>query len=105
MKLRNALGRYLSHTGITASTLAEKAGVPKATLLGWCAGRKPRNLEQVEMVANYIGVSLESLLLDKLELKPMIITASNFSGFSVDREGWHTGTLEVRFRHVSRGSK
>lgn len=100
MKLRQALTKYLKHSGLSASTLAERAGVPKGTLQGWCLGKRPRNLDQVREVAKFIGVTLDSLLFDEVDFEVIKITSKQLEGFTVDPDGWHRGTLEVRFRHL-----
>lgn len=100
MKLRQALTRYLKHTGLSATTLAEKAGVPKGTLQGWCLGKRPRNMDQVRALAKHMGVSVDALLFDEIQLDVIRVSAADLAGFAVDDDGWHRGTLEVRFRHL-----
>jgi|GEM_PF-1296620 len=100
MKLRYALNRYLRHSGMSVSTLAQRSGLPKGTLQGWCLGKTPRNMEQVRKLSKFIGVSLDSLLFDEADYETIKIASDQLEGFTVDSDGWHRGTLEVRFRHV-----
>lgn len=96
MKLRETLQRHLKESGITASALASKAGVPKATLLGWLAGKAPRDLNQLRSVARSIGTSIDALVFDDDDAA----SPASISGFYRDRDGWHTGLVELRFRHL-----
>lgn len=98
MKLRSTLERHLKETGITASALAEKAGVPKATLLGWLAGKTPRDLNQLRSVAKFIGTTIDSLVFDDDTV--LTIDRDSLNGFRLDKDGWHRGVVEVRFRHL-----
>jgi transcriptional regulator with XRE-family HTH domain len=101
MKLRATLERHLKESGITASALAAKAGVPKATLLGWLAGKAPRDLNQLRSVARFIGTSIDALVFDDDQAN----LPASFSGFYRDEEGWHTGLVELRFRHLDAKTK
>ena len=102
MKLRATLERHLKEMGITASALADKAGVPKSTLLGWLAGKAPRDMNQLRAVATFIGTSIGALLFD--EEPTVILDPQKLSGFKTDDDGWHRGIVEVRFRHLNGGS-
>jgi hypothetical protein len=57
-------------------------------------------MDQVRALAKYMGVSLDSLLFDELQLEVIRVSAAELAGFTVDDDGWHRGTLEVRFRHL-----
>ena len=103
MKLRNTLERYLKKSGLTASALAEKAGVPKATLLGWLAGKAPRDFNQLRSVARFIGTSIDALVFDDEPSGPF--STKLLPGLLPDDDGWHKGFLEVRFRHVNSNGK
>lgn len=105
MRIRSVISKYLQDSGLTASALAQKAGVPKATLMGWCVGKQPRNMEQVKAVARCMGTTLDALLFDEVEPQPVLLDARSFSGFTLDDDGWHRGTLEVRFRPLSGAAK
>ncbi len=103
MKLRTTLERYLKDSGLTASALAAKTGVPKATLLGWLAGKAPRDFNQLRAVARFIGTSIDALMFD--DDVSVSVYSRGASGFFPDDDGWHKGVVEVRFRHLSRNEK
>lgn len=100
MQLRKVIKRYIDEKGITASSLANKTGIPKATLLGWIAGRIPRDFEQLRTLARFLEMSLEELLFDEYAIQqPQILfTKSDKSGsgsFQLD-DGRYRLLLEVK---------
>lgn len=100
MKLRTVLQKYLDDSGLSASALAAKAKVPKATLLGWLAGKAPRDLNQLRAVARVTGMSMEQLVFDEPEHSIVLETAVAPS-MSQD---WQHVFLEVRYRPVKRSN-
>lgn len=102
MKLRVTLERYLKETGLSASTLADKAGIPKATLLGWLAGKAPRDLNQLRCVAKFIGTTIDDLVFDDGNEPAM--TSQLLAGFLPDSDGWHKGVVEIKIRHIQKKS-
>ena len=68
--------------GITLTQLAKKAGIPKATLHSWTAGREP-SLGQLKKVADTLEISFYKLAFgthDPHELDGEVILKELFSG-------------------------
>lgn len=62
MELQRMLLSLCKERGLTLKKLAEKSGVPKATLHGWTTGRRAFDLRQLKEVAKTLGVSLHLLV-------------------------------------------
>ncbi|HRK07577.1 MAG TPA: helix-turn-helix transcriptional regulator [Pseudobdellovibrionaceae bacterium] len=62
MNLSKTLRELTRRHSLTVPRLAAQTGVPVNTLHNWLAGQSPRRLEQVKLVADHFGVSLEYLL-------------------------------------------
>ena len=100
MQLRKVIKRYLDERGIRASTLAHKTGIPKATLLGWMAGKIPRDFVQLRKLARHLEISLEELIFDEDGHQPAtIFDAKNTPitiGPSQPNNDWQHLILEVK---------
>lgn len=56
------LRRELRVRGLSVAELAKRSGVPAKTIYGWTSGQRPRNVEQVKMVADVLEITLDELL-------------------------------------------
>jgi len=99
MNLKAQLKAHLNHCGLTASQLARKSGVPNQTLSDWLAGRRPRNLDQVQKVAAALNTTIDHLVYgDGVDQKSdQALSVDDLLG---DR--WVTGTFEVKFRRLKK---
>ena len=99
MNLKAQLNFYLKNTGMTASALARKAGVPKQSISGWLSGSNPRDVRQVKRVADVLGVTVDNLMFGN--------GAEHQSERTTELEAllgdqWISGLFEVRFRRIKR---
>ncbi len=61
MNLKQNLKRILLDLDMTAAQLSRKAGAPKTTLAEWLSGSNPRDLSKVKQVADFLGLTVDSL--------------------------------------------
>jgi len=61
MILRHKLKDLLQHRKIRPIDLAREVGIAKQVISDWLAGSRPRNLEQIKLVANYFQVTIDEL--------------------------------------------
>jgi len=95
MNLKKQLADLLEHRGMTAAALSRKAGVPKQALSRWLGGQAPKDVSQVKMVADALGVTLDHLLFGAgIEDENRKITDIS----SLVGDGWIGGVFEVRLR-------
>jgi transcriptional regulator with XRE-family HTH domain len=102
-RLRQNLAAVLRHKGMTAAELSRATGVAKQVLSDWMAGVQPRKIEQLYLVAQTLGVSLEDLCfaaedeLSKLKSSPFT------AGASAGQDGLSElkGKYEVYFRRIN----
>jgi transcriptional regulator with XRE-family HTH domain len=66
-RLRHNLAAVLRTRGMTAAELSRQTGVAKQVLSDWMAGVQPRKLEQLYVVAQTLGVSMDGLCFAKSE--------------------------------------
>jgi transcriptional regulator with XRE-family HTH domain len=59
--LQKNLSDLLKKKGISLAGLAKKSAVPKSTLHGWVSGQAAVNLEQLQSVAEALGVGVHLL--------------------------------------------
>jgi transcriptional regulator with XRE-family HTH domain len=62
MQLSKILKKLMSDKDLKASQLSRATGVPAQTLHNWLSGQKPRDIDQVKMVAEHFQISLDYLL-------------------------------------------
>jgi transcriptional regulator with XRE-family HTH domain len=67
MKLDKVLKSKLQKRGVKITQLSKATKVPLQTLHNWLSGQKPRDIDQVKRVADYFGVSINSLCFDEIE--------------------------------------
>lgn len=66
--INEILPKLLREKKITAKTLSQKTGVSQSTLSTWTAPKaKPRNIDDVALVADYLEVSLNFLLFGEVD--------------------------------------
>jgi transcriptional regulator with XRE-family HTH domain len=103
-RLRHNLAALLEHRGMTAAELSRATGVAKQVLSDWMAGVQPRKLEQLCMVAQTLGVSIDSLCFADSsqtliqQLKP-VATGGRPKDINTLQE--LKGRYEVVFRRIS----
>jgi transcriptional regulator with XRE-family HTH domain len=61
MELQYILKELLKEKGITITFLAKNSGVPLQTIHGWLSGSKPKNIDQVKIIADYFNVTIDYL--------------------------------------------
>lgn len=83
MKLKEILRQLIKEKGISVTSLSKNAKVPLQTLNNWLSGLKPRDLDQVKSVADYLGVSLDYLVYGKKEKNIDINDLVAFGTFDV----------------------
>ena len=67
--ISEVLPRLLKQKSITAKELATQTGISPSTLSSWTIkGAKPRNIDDVALAAEVLGVSLNTLLFDEAEI-------------------------------------
>ena len=93
MKLSSTLKNLIKTHGIAVTALARSTGVPTQTIHNWLSGAKPRDVDQLKLVADHFGVSLDYLLYETKSEK------KNFSDFSDDI---NAGIFEVILRKVKK---
>lgn len=59
--LAKRLRELADEQGLSFKYLSVKSGVPLKTLYGWSAGNRPRNLQDLNKVAECLGVSIAEL--------------------------------------------
>lgn len=68
-KLKIILKQLLTKNDLTSAQLARACSIPPQTLNNWLSGQNPRSLEQIKIVADYFGVTLDYLAYGILEKK------------------------------------
>jgi len=100
--LKAQLKLYLELRGLSAAALARKAGIPKQSLSGWTAGKRPADIEQVKRVADALGVSLDHLLFGSgVDSDAQRVTELD----ALLGDGWISGLFEVKFRRIKKGGQ
>lgn len=80
--LEKKLKSLLKTHNLSISELASRVKVPKTNIQGWLNGSSP-NIEQLDRVALYFGISIEELVFDrkpKNKLEELFEEATVFSG-------------------------
>ena len=95
MKLKSNLRDVLYKREMSASELARATKLPKQTINDWLNGSSPKNLNQLKIVADYFGVSIDQLVFGEAQqVKPM-----NAIEEFVDNE-IYAGKYEVILRRI-----
>ena len=99
MRLKHQLTFYLARRGMTAAELARKAKVSKQLLSLWLGGSEPRKLNQVKLVADALGVTVDNLCFgDGIDRDAERVTDLE----ALLGDGWVGGLFEVRLRRVKK---
>lgn len=61
MNLAENLTQLLEESNITLTKLSRETDIPQSTLHGWLNGVPPRNIMQLKLIADFFGVSIDSL--------------------------------------------
>lgn len=99
MNLRNQIKSFLNDSGMSASELARRAGIPNGTLADWLSGRKPRNLDQVKKLAEYLNMTIDHLVYGNGNGNERV--QKNLSIEDLIRDEWVSGVFEVKMRRLS----
>lgn len=95
MNLKSQLKMYLDHRGWTPTELARKTGVSKQNISLWLSGTPPRNIEQVKLIAEALGTSVDHLCFGEgIDGEREQATALG----AILGEQWVTGCLEFKVR-------
>lgn len=66
--INEVLPKLLREKKLTAKVLSQKTGVSQSTISTWSLPKaKPRNIDDVALVAEYLGVSLNFLLFGEVD--------------------------------------
>lgn len=68
--LAKILRKLLDDRGLSIAELSRKSNVPKSNINSWLQGASP-SLEQLDKVARFLGVSIESLAFGREARDPM----------------------------------
>lgn len=52
----------MTEKGVKVTALSRSTKIPVQTIHGWLQGKAPRNINQVKVVSDYFGVSLDCLV-------------------------------------------
>ena len=64
--LSKNLKYYRKMSGFTAREVAQRCGIPQQTYTGWETGhRQPRNLDDLDKIAEVFGITKDYLLFDR----------------------------------------
>lgn len=69
MNLKKQLELLLEKYDINASQLSRKTGVPRQTIANWLSAQKPKNVDQLKLVADHFGITIDELLYGELQNK------------------------------------
>ena len=62
-ELKNNLARLIrERPGLTQARLCKELGLSESVLSAWIRGTKPRNIDDVKAVADFFGITLDSLV-------------------------------------------
>ena len=89
VKLQSVLAQLLKDRGLSAREVSRKTGIPQSTFNNYLSGRGPQNPEQILVLAQYFGVSMEFLLFGDDTLRAPTLD-------EVLTEGVFEGWLKVR---------
>jgi transcriptional regulator with XRE-family HTH domain len=95
MRLKQNIQHYLNTSGLTASALARKTSLPKTTIANWLAGVAPRDLVQLKKLADYIGVSIDTLTFDDLS-EPIQLKSTQI----LDLENFFQGDFRISIQRI-----
>lgn len=97
-QLKEILKGKLKEKGIGIPTLSKKTGISRKTIANWADGQKPQNLEQVKLVADFFGLTIDELCFGP-SLKVKIPEKSELEKH---RDEINAGVFEVVLRRVSK---
>ncbi len=84
IKLKSVLVQLLKDRGVSAREVARKCSIPQSTLNNYISGRGPQNPEQILVLAQYFGCSMEYLLFGE-DIRPPtmdeVLTEGVFEGW------------------------
>lgn len=84
LKMHVVLRQLISKKGISAREVARSCGLPQSTLTSFLSGRGMHKPEQVLAVAQFFGVSMETLLFGEDLRPPTLSEVATTEVF----EGW-----------------
>lgn len=93
IKLAENLRKIMAEKNIRVTTLANRVGMNKSTLHGYCNGAVPRHLLKIRQIADFLGVPFSELIFGKVN---EVATAKSNEGIE--------GRYEVVIRRLD-GSK
>lgn len=94
MEISKQLEKLLNDSGINVSQLARDVGISSKTLHNWTTGQKPRDIDQVKLVADYFGVSMDELCFG-LKASPSVVNFENH------KDEINAGIYEVVLRKIN----
>jgi transcriptional regulator with XRE-family HTH domain len=90
--LAEILRRVLNERGITVASLARDTEVPRSTLNSWLNNKSNPDLNQLDKVARYLGMSIEQLAFGREEKDAV---AKLFEETEI-----HTGVYRVKISKI-----
>ncbi len=92
LKIGTVLRALISERRLTLKEISKGSGVPASTIAEWTNNRAPKNPEQVQRVAAFLGVSLHYLLFGHEDREEPITKLLKEDVFS--------GTFEITIKRV-----
>ena len=99
VKIKAILKKLLQERDMTSAQLARACKVPPQTINNWLSGQNPRNLEQIKVVADNFGVTIDYLAFGT-DIKKSCLSKNNNEPIEEYRDEINAGTFEVVLRRV-----
>lgn len=98
VNLKSQLNLYLEKKELSAAQLAKKSGVSKQVISLWLNGGSPRKIQQIKLVADALGTTVDQLCFGTGLLKSL--DSSGFENLPTDE--WLSGLFEIKIRRVKK---
>ena len=100
MTFKKQLRLYLDTRGMSGSTLARAAKVPKQSISDWLSGTNPRDVRQVKKVADSLKVSIDHLMFGTGIEEAEAASDSKPNLTTLIGDEWITGRFEIKLRRL-----
>lgn len=98
LMLKDILKKKLHEADIGVPTLSKRTGISRKTISNWMDGQKPQNIEQVKVVADFFGLTVDELCFGP-SIRSELTTPSELEKH---REEINAGVFEVVLRRVNK---
>lgn len=99
-KLRQILKDKLKEKEMKIQTLSKHTGISRKTIENWVDGQKPKNIEQVKVVADFFNMSLDELCFGEKPRENVSVSTGNAKDLEKYKSEILTGVFEVTLRAV-----